>query len=53
MHAKLEESNINEVLPWSLRARLALGAARGLLYLHTADPPLVHNQLKRYELLVL
>lgn len=35
-------------LKWSLRLRLALGAARGLLYLHSADPPLVHGQLKRY-----
>ena len=38
----------SEDLPWSFRLRLALGAARGLLYLHTATPPLVHNQIKRY-----
>lgn len=35
----------------ALRLRLALGAARGLLYLHLADPPLVHAQLKRYSLI--
>ncbi|OQR88278.1 protein kinase [Achlya hypogyna] len=39
-------------LPWSLRCRLALGAARGLLYLHSADPPLVHGQLKSSNILI-
>lgn len=39
-------------LKWSLRLRLALGAARGLLYLHSADPPLVHGQLKSTNILV-
>lgn len=39
-------------LKWSLRLRLALGAARGLLYLHSADPPLVHGQLKSSNILV-
>ncbi|CEG35837.1 tkl protein kinase [Plasmopara halstedii] len=39
-------------LKWSLRIRLALGAARGLLYLHSADPPLVHGQLKSTNILV-
>ncbi|CAH0473913.1 unnamed protein product [Peronospora belbahrii] len=39
-------------LKWSLRIRLALGAARGLLYLHSADPPLVHGQLKSSNILV-
>nr|CCA14253.1 protein kinase putative [Albugo laibachii Nc14] len=36
----------------ALRLRLALGAARGLLYLHLADPPLVHAQLKSTNILV-
>ncbi|OQR96667.1 kinase [Thraustotheca clavata] len=39
-------------LPWSLRCRLMLGAARGLLYLHSADPPLVHGQLKSTNILI-
>ncbi|TMW68251.1 hypothetical protein Poli38472_005719 [Pythium oligandrum] len=39
-------------LKWSLRIRLALGAARGLLYLHSAEPPLVHGQLKSTNILV-
>ncbi|KAJ0400002.1 hypothetical protein ATCC90586_004799 [Pythium insidiosum] len=39
-------------IKWSLRIRLALGAARGLLYLHSAEPPLVHGQLKSTNILV-
>ncbi|CAK4608392.1 hypothetical protein LEN26_013732 [Aphanomyces euteiches] len=39
-------------LHWSLRCRLALGAARGLLYLHSASPPLVHGQLTSLNILV-
>ncbi|ETV86425.1 TKL/DRK protein kinase, variant [Aphanomyces astaci] len=37
---------------WHLRCRLALGAARGLLYLHSASPPLVHGQLTSANILV-
>lgn len=39
-------------IKWNLRLRLALGASRGLLYLHSADPPLVHGQLKSTNILV-
>ncbi|KAF0686683.1 Aste57867_21525 [Aphanomyces stellatus] len=39
-------------LHWSLRCRLALGAARGLLFLHSASPPLVHAQLTSANILV-
>ncbi|ETV94341.1 TKL/DRK protein kinase [Aphanomyces invadans] len=39
-------------LHWNLRCRLALGAARGLLYLHSATPPLVHGQLTSANILV-
>lgn len=46
LHGKRQE------LQWTLRLRLALGAARGLLYLHSADPPLVHSQLKSTNILV-
>lgn len=39
-------------IKWNLQLRLALGAAKGLLYLHSADPPLVHGQLKSTNILV-
>ena len=33
-------------LPWSMRLRFALDGAKGMCYLHSRDPPLVHRDLK-------
>eukprot|EP00887_Chlorella_sp_A99_P000302 scaffold13.g302.t1 len=33
-------------LPWALRLNLAFGAAKGMLYLHTRSPPILHRDLK-------
>lgn len=37
---------------WTIKHRLVLGAARGLVYLHTAEPPLVHSQIKSTNIMV-
>ena len=39
-------------LRWSRRVQLALGAARGLAYLHSLEPPAVHGDLKSPNILI-
>lgn len=39
-------------LTWHRRLGMALDAARGLLYLHTLQPPVVHRDVKSPNLLV-
>lgn len=39
-------------LPWGLRKQMALDAARGMNYLHTSTPVIIHRDLKSLNLLV-
>ena len=39
-------------LDWRRRLRLALDAAKGMHYLHTRQPPVLHRDLKSANLLV-
>uniref|UniRef100_A0A1D1XDA3 non-specific serine/threonine protein kinase n=1 Tax=Anthurium amnicola TaxID=1678845 RepID=A0A1D1XDA3_9ARAE len=42
-----------EALNFSMRLRIALGSARGILYLHTeADPPIFHRDIKASNILL-
>ncbi|KAK9811715.1 hypothetical protein WJX72_008890 [[Myrmecia] bisecta] len=39
-------------LGWARRLKMALGAAKGMFYLHTRTPPVIHRDLKSANLLV-
>jgi serine/threonine protein kinase len=39
-------------LSWEVRRKFALDAARGMNYLHSSDPILIHRDLKSHNLLV-
>lgn len=39
-------------LDWNLRQQWALDTARGMTYLHSLDPPMIHRDLKTNNLLV-
>lgn len=42
-----------EPFSFALRVRLALGSAKGILYLHTeADPPIFHRDIKASNILL-
>lgn len=47
-----EDSKIGDELKWSRRLGMALDAAKGMLYLHSHKPPIIHRDLKSPNLLV-
>ena len=44
--------NYTNVLDWELVLRMLADTARGMTYLHTCKPPVVHRDLKSHNLLV-
>uniref|UniRef100_A0A1J3GQR3 non-specific serine/threonine protein kinase n=1 Tax=Noccaea caerulescens TaxID=107243 RepID=A0A1J3GQR3_NOCCA len=46
-------ANATETLSFSMRSQVALGSARGILYLHTeANPPVIHRDIKTSNILL-
>ncbi|EEF46156.1 probable serine/threonine-protein kinase PBL12 [Ricinus communis] len=39
-------------LPWSARMKIALGAAKGLAFLHETDPPVIYRDFKSSNILL-
>lgn len=37
---------------WVLRVNIALDTAKGMLYLHSRDPPIIHRDIKSLNILV-
>jgi serine/threonine protein kinase len=43
---------VNGSLPWMTRMKIALGAAKGLAFLHDADPPVIYRDFKASNILL-
>lgn len=39
-------------LSWKLKASMIIDVARGLMYLHTRNPPIIHRDVKSLNILV-
>jgi len=52
LHSPLNKVNGKSKLDYKMKLHLLLDAARGMLYLHTFDPPIIHRDLKTQNLLV-
>jgi len=53
-HGSIKEllSNTDGKIDWKLKIRLAVDAARGMQYLHSCNPPIIHRDLKNSNLLI-
>jgi serine/threonine protein kinase len=45
-------AGINGALPWMTRMKIAVGAAKGLAFLHDADPPVIYRDFKASNILL-
>ena len=43
---------INGSLPWMTRMKIAVGAAKGLAFLHDADTPVIYRDFKASNILL-
>ncbi|KAK4834196.1 hypothetical protein QYF36_018652 [Acer negundo] len=56
LHGSLQDllnARLKDPLSFSMRMHIALGSAKGILYLHTeADPPIIHRDIKATNILL-
>jgi serine/threonine protein kinase len=45
-------AGVNGALPWMTRMKIAVGAAKGLAFLHDADPPVIYRDFKASNILL-
>jgi len=46
------QAGYSATLPWSTRMKIALGAAKGLAFLHEADKPVIYRDFKTSNILL-
>lgn len=51
-HVYVTLQALQQQLDWVRRINMALDAAKGMLYLHMCQPPILHRDLKSANLLV-
>jgi len=48
----LIQTEYSAAMPWSTRMKIALGAAKGLAFLHEADKPVIYRDFKASNILL-
>lgn len=48
----LSQAEYSAAMPWSTRMKVALGAAKGLAFLHDADKPVIYRDFKASNILL-
>jgi serine/threonine protein kinase len=46
------QAGYSAAMPWSTRMKIALGAAKGLAFLHEADKPVIYRDFKASNILL-
>ena len=46
------QTEYSAAMPWSTRMKIALGAAKGLVFLHESDKPVIYRDFKASNILL-
>lgn len=52
VHSLLASAGVLLPLPWSIRMKIAFGAAKGLAFLHDAEKPVIYRDFKTSNILL-
>ena len=52
VHPSSSAAGISATLPWGTRIKVAIGAAKGLAFLHAASTPVIYRDFKASNILL-